>query len=84
MVAIDVQNVFSSAIPMIYTDVPSVTVSKESTIVGYEDDIAVITVAKRLANVELHSSEATTAAKEWLENAGIALSEDKAKAILIM
>lgn len=42
-----------------------------------------IVAAKHLADVELYSYEAIIAIKKWLKYTGLAVAEDKTKAVLI-
>ncbi|KAH8293202.1 hypothetical protein KR044_011996, partial [Drosophila immigrans] len=52
-------------------------------IVGFADDIAIVTVAKHLTDIEAKTNTAVKAVRDWLEGVGLRLAEHKTEAVLV-
>lgn len=52
-------------------------------IIGFADDIAIVTVAKHIHDVESSTNEAIVRVKNWLKSAKLELAEHKTEALLI-
>ncbi|KAH8404620.1 hypothetical protein KR215_005073, partial [Drosophila sulfurigaster] len=52
-------------------------------IVGFADDIAIVTVAKHLTDIEAKTNTAVKAVRDWLEEVGLRLAEHKTEAVLV-
>ncbi|KAH8323014.1 hypothetical protein KR059_007273, partial [Drosophila kikkawai] len=52
-------------------------------IVGSTDDIAVVTVAKKVVGAEETNSQSIAIISEWLSNAGLQLAPQKTEAVLV-
>ena len=68
---------------IMYDGVLKVPVSGRTKIVGFADDIAVLTVAKTIEEIESATNEAIHRIRQWLLNAGLELADQKTEAILI-
>lgn len=52
-------------------------------LVGFADDVAIVTVAKHIHEIEAVTSEAIERIRRWLESAGLELADHKTEAVLI-
>lgn len=52
-------------------------------VIGFADDIAVVTVAKHIHEVETATNKAILTIRNWLETAGLELADHKTEAVLI-
>ena len=56
---------------------------KDTPIIGYADDIAIVVVAKKLHEMEASFASRILSVRTWLQKAGLELAEHKTKAVLI-
>lgn len=68
---------------IMYDHVLRLSLPREAKIVGFADDIAVVTVAKHIADVENITNIAVAQIKRWLELVGLRLAEHKTETVLI-
>lgn len=68
---------------IMYDGVLRLNLPKGVQIIGFADDIAIVTVAKHIHEVEAATNEAIRLVRQWLENAGLSLADHKSEAILI-
>ncbi|XP_070067099.1 uncharacterized protein [Drosophila virilis] len=68
---------------VMYDGVLHLCLPEGNTIIGFADDIAVVTVAKNLDEVTLRSSAASDRIIDWLSQNGLTLAEQKSEAVLI-
>lgn len=68
---------------IMYDGVLNIAVPGRTKIVGFADDIAVVTVAKTIDEMETTTNEAIRMIKCWLQNAELELADHKTEAVLI-
>lgn len=68
---------------LMYDEVLRLPLPSEVNIIGFADDIAIVTVAKHIHEVEDKTNFAIAKVKTWLESASLDLAEHKTEAILI-
>lgn len=68
---------------LMYDGVLRLALPKGVKIVGFADDIAVITVAKNIPEVEQATNEAIRVIKKWLVSANLELADHKTEVVLI-
>nr|XP_041632162.1 uncharacterized protein LOC121502542 [Drosophila kikkawai] len=66
-----------------YNGVLNLPLSSNTTIVGFADDVALVVVAKELADAEMAANSAIRAVESWLAVAGLELASHKTEAVLI-
>ncbi|KAH8306055.1 hypothetical protein KR059_003820, partial [Drosophila kikkawai] len=66
-----------------YNGVLNLPLSSNTTIVGFADDVALVVVAKELADAETAANSAIRAVESWLAVAGLELASHKTEAVLI-
>lgn len=68
---------------IMYNGVLNVTVPERTRIVGFADDIAVVTVAKTIDEVQNATNAAIRQIRRWLQDSGLELADHKTEAVLI-
>lgn len=68
---------------IMYDGVLNLPVPQGCKIIGFADDIAIVTVAKHISVIENIANEAIASVRNWLETAGLKLAEHKTEAVLI-
>lgn len=68
---------------IMYNGVLKVRTDKETTIVGYADDIAIVVVAKKKSDVVHNCNQVIADIRLWLNNAGLQLAEQKTEVVLM-
>lgn len=68
---------------IMYDGVLRLPLPRKVKIVGFADDIAVVTVAKQINEVESATNVAISQIKSWLGSAGLELADHKTEAVLI-
>lgn len=68
---------------VMYNDILKERTPKDTTIVGYADDIAIVVVAKNKLDVVHNCNQVIASVRLWLNNAGLQLAEQKTEVVLM-
>lgn len=68
---------------VMYDAVLRLNLPNRTQIIGFADDIAIVTVAKHIHEVELQMDAAIQKVRQWLQSANLTLAEQKTEAVLI-